>query len=172
MKAWQRSGIRFRNEMASSLREGVKSHDGQPFTSDDVIFTLGRAGSVPNSPGGFGGFMRNLASVEADGNSAVIINTKAPAPTLPGDLANIAIVSRHAGERVDTADYNSGKAAIATGAFRLTTFKQGIEVGLERNPDWWAKKVTWEHATYRMISSANARTIFDCDIKHRNECGL
>ncbi|WP_244638353.1 ABC transporter substrate-binding protein (plasmid) [Agrobacterium fabrum] len=74
--------------MASSLREGVKSHDGQPFTSDDVIFTLGRAGSVPNSPGGFGGFMRNLASVEADGNSAVIINTKAPAPTLPGDLAN------------------------------------------------------------------------------------
>lgn len=55
----------------------------------------------------------------------------------------VAIVSRHAGERVDTADYNSGKAAIATGAFRLTTFKQGIEVGLERNPDWWAKKVTW-----------------------------
>jgi peptide/nickel transport system substrate-binding protein len=141
-----------------TLREGVKWHDGKPFTSDDVVFTLGRAGSVPNSPGGFGGFMRNISSVEVDGDTAVIINTKVPAPTLPGDLANIAIISRHAGEGADTADYNSGKAAIGTGAFRFTTFKQGIEVALERNSDWWGKKVTWDHATYRMISSASART--------------
>jgi peptide/nickel transport system substrate-binding protein len=141
-----------------TLREGVKWHDGKPFTADDVVFTLGRAGNVPNSPGGFGGFIRNVASVEADGNLAVIINTKAPAPTLPGDLANIAIISRHVGESADTADYNSGKAAIGTGAFRFSTFKQGIEVGLERNPEWWGKKVDWDHATYRMISSASART--------------
>jgi peptide/nickel transport system substrate-binding protein len=141
-----------------TLREGVKWHDGKPFTADDVVFTLGRAGNVPNSPGGFGGFIRNVASVEADGNLAVIITTKAPAPTLPGDLANIAIISRHVGEGADTADYNSGKAAIGTGAFRFSTFKQGIEVGLERNPDWWGKKVAWDHATYRMISSASART--------------
>ncbi|MFK3781270.1 ABC transporter substrate-binding protein [Agrobacterium sp. NPDC089420] len=141
-----------------TLREGVKWHDGKPFTSDDVVFTLSRAGSVPNSPGGFGGFVRNIVSVEADGDMAVIINTKTPAPTLPGDVANIAIVSRHAGEGADTVDYNSGKAAIGTGAFRFSTFKQGIEVALERNPDWWGKKVVWDHATYRMISSASART--------------
>ena len=141
-----------------TLRDGVKWHDGKAFTSDDVVFTLGRAGSVANSPGGFGGFMRNIASVEVDGDAVVIINTKAPAPTFPGDLANIAIVSRHAGEGADTADYNSGKAAIGTGAFRFTTFKQGIEVALERNADWWGKKVAWDHATYRMISSASART--------------
>ncbi|MET3650179.1 peptide/nickel transport system substrate-binding protein [Phyllobacterium ifriqiyense] len=141
-----------------TLREGVKWHDGKPFTSDDVVFTLGRAGSVPNSPGGFGGFMRNIESVEAGGETTVTINTKAPAPTLPGELANIAIVSRHAGEGADTADYNSGKAAIGTGAFRFTTFKQGIEVALERNADWWGKNVVWNHATYRMISNASART--------------
>jgi peptide/nickel transport system substrate-binding protein len=141
-----------------TLREGVKWHDGKPFTADDVVFTLGRAGKVPNSPGGFGGFMRGIASVEADGDLAVIINTTAPAPTLPGNLANIAIVSRHAGEGADTSDYNSGKAAIGTGAFRFSAFKQGIEVDLERNPDWWGKKVAWDHATYRMISSAGART--------------
>ncbi|MDP9730961.1 UNVERIFIED_ORG: ABC-type transport system substrate-binding protein [Rhizobium sp. SORGH_AS285] len=141
-----------------TLREGVKWHDGKPFTADDVVFTLSRAGNVPNSPGGFGGFIRNVASVETDGNLAVLITTKAPAPTLPGDLANIAVISRHVGEGADTADYNSGKAAIGTGAFRFSTFKQGIEVGLERNPDWWGKKVVWDHATYRMISSASART--------------
>src|SRR4051812_9788922 len=30
------------------LRPDVRWHDGQPFTADDVAFTLGRAGTVPN----------------------------------------------------------------------------------------------------------------------------
>jgi peptide/nickel transport system substrate-binding protein len=32
------------------LRQGVKFHDGSPFTADDVVFTFGRAQNVPNSP--------------------------------------------------------------------------------------------------------------------------
>ncbi len=112
-----------------ALREGVKWHDGKPFTADDVVFTLSRAGNVPNSPGGFGGFIRNVASVETDGNLAVLITTKAPAPTLAGDLANIAVISRHVGEGADTADYNSGKAAIGTGAFRFSTSSRASKLG-------------------------------------------
>lgn len=38
-----------------TLREGVKWHDGKPFTADDVVFTLGRAGKVPNSLAGSAG---------------------------------------------------------------------------------------------------------------------
>ena len=33
-----------------TLRAGVAWHDGTPFTAEDVKFTLGRAGNVPNSP--------------------------------------------------------------------------------------------------------------------------
>lgn len=141
-----------------TLRAGVKWHDGKPLTSDDVVFTLGRAGNVPNSPGGFGGFLRNVAKVEADGELSVLITTKGPAPTLPGELANVAIVSRHAGASAETGDYNSGKAAIGTGAFRFGSFRQGDEVVLEKNPDWWGPKVEWDKAIYRMIGSASART--------------
>src|SRR5262245_934504 len=32
------------------LRDGVKFHDGNPLTADDVIFSLNRAKNVPNSP--------------------------------------------------------------------------------------------------------------------------
>lgn len=146
------------NQWRFTLRDGVKWHDGKTFTAADVVFTLGRAGNVPNSPGGYGGFLRNVAKAEADGDLAVLITTKVPASTLPGELANIAIVSRHVGADANTGDYNSGKAAIGTGAFRFTGFRQGIEVTLERNPDWWGHKVDWDKVTYRTISSANART--------------
>jgi peptide/nickel transport system substrate-binding protein len=141
-----------------SLRPGVKWHDGQAFTADDVVFTYGRAKDVPNSPGGFGGFLRAVAKVEALDDATVLITTKAAAPNLPGDLANIAIVSRHAGEGADTTDYNSGKAAIGTGAYRFAEFRQGDQITLERNPDWWGHKVAWDKVTYRVISNAGGRT--------------
>ncbi|CAA9436386.1 MAG: ABC transporter, substrate-binding protein (cluster 5, nickel/peptides/opines), partial [uncultured Phycisphaerae bacterium] len=46
------------------LRRGVAWHDGRPFTADDVAFTFARAPNVPNSPGGFGGFLRAIARTE------------------------------------------------------------------------------------------------------------
>jgi len=145
-------------EWRFTLREGVKWHDGVPFTADDVVFTFDRARDVPNSPGGFGGFLRAVAKVVAADDRTVMITTHAPSPKLPGDLANIAIVSRHAGEGADTTDYNSGKAAIGTGAFRFVEFRQGDQIRLERNPDWWGGEVAWDNVTYRVISSAGGRT--------------
>ena len=35
------------------LRQGVKFHDGSPFTAEDVKFTLERGPNVPNSPSSF-----------------------------------------------------------------------------------------------------------------------
>jgi peptide/nickel transport system substrate-binding protein len=154
-ESWEATG---ESQWKFKLRAGVKWHDGKPLTADDVVFTVGRAADVPNSPGGFGGFIRAIDKVEAEDELTVVISTKGAAPSLPGDLANIAIVSRHAGEDATTADYNSGKAAIGTGAFRFTAFKQGDQVTLERNPDWWGHKVAWDHVSYRMIPNAGGRT--------------
>lgn len=140
------------------LRPGVRWHDGTPLTADDIAFSLQRARSVPNSPGGFGGFLRNVGEVTSSGPETLRIATRAPSPGLPGDLANVAIVSRHAGEGASTADYNAGKAAIGTGAYRLGRFSPGERVVLERNPDWWGDKPAWDSVTYRMMPNAASRT--------------
>src|SRR5690606_16086606 len=100
-ESWEPTG---ETEWTFHLREGVTWHDGEPFTADDVVFTLGRAGDVPNSPGGFGGFLRGIQSVTAVNDLTVVVTTDGPLPDLPGSLVNIAIVSQHVGEGAETAD--------------------------------------------------------------------
>lgn len=136
------------------LRSGVKWHDGVDFTSDDVLFSLTRAVDVPNSPGGFGGFLRSVAEARAVDVTTVVIKTKTPSPSLPGDLANIAIVSRHAGEGATT-----GRLQFRKGNNRYRgQFRQGDRVILKKNADWWKKPVAWDHAVYRMIPNPGGRT--------------
>lgn len=140
------------------LRPGVTFHDGTKLTPDDIAFTIARVPNVPNSPGGFGGYVRAISSVEAVNETTIRIHTKAPAPTLPGDMAAIAIVSRHVGAAATTEDYNAGKAAIGSGPYRLVRYASGDRVELVRNDGWWGPKPDWEHVTIRFIPAAASRT--------------
>lgn len=154
-KSWEPTG---ETEWTFHLREGVTWHDGEPFAADDVVFTLGRAGDVPNSPGGFGGFLRGIQSVSAADDLTVVVTTDGPLPDLPGSLVNIAIVSQHVGEGAETADYNDGSAAIGTGAFEFVSFSNGDAVTLRKNEDWWGSEVAWDNVNYRMLTSEGGRT--------------
>ncbi|MCX7370513.1 MAG: ABC transporter substrate-binding protein [Alphaproteobacteria bacterium] len=82
------------------LRKGVTWHDGKPFTADDVVFTFARVqAGIPNSPGGFGGFLRAITKVETPDAHTLILHTSAPHPLMPLDLASVCIIARHGGSR-------------------------------------------------------------------------
>ena len=140
------------------LRPGVTWHDGRNFTADDVVFTFERAPNVPNSPGGFGGFLRMVQAVEVVDPLTLRITTKAPHPLLPIDLSYIFIVSRHAGQGATTDDYNSGRAAIGTGPFRLRANTPGERVEFDRNGAYFGPAEPWARVTWRVIANDSART--------------
>jgi len=139
------------------LRPGVTWSDGTAFTAADVAFTVERARNVPNSPSSFAGFLRAIREVEVVDPLTVRFHTAAPAPNVPTDLASIAIVSRHAGEGASTDDYNTGRAAIGTGPYRLVRFERGAAVELVRNDAWWGDKPEWQHVSFRAIPTAGPR---------------
>lgn len=140
------------------LREGVTWHDGRPFTADDVVFTFSRVPNVPNSPGGFQGFLRAISRVEVVDDHTLRLHTRAPHPLMPLDLASVSIISRHAGEGAATEDYNSGRAAIGTGPYRLVSYSSGDRIEMARNDAWFGPAQPWTRVNYRIVNNDAART--------------
>ena len=140
------------------LRPGVKWHDGQPFTADDVIFSYQRARSVPGSVATFAGYLRTVESVTAKDPLTLIIKTNIPNPDLPLNLASVHIVSKHVGEKSATEDYNAGRAVVGTGPYKFVSYVPGDRVVMARNDNYWGGKQLWEKVNYRYINNAAART--------------
>jgi peptide/nickel transport system substrate-binding protein len=88
----------------------------------------------------------------------VRMKTNGVYPLLPVDLSNVFIIPKGLGPNPATEDFNSGKNAIGTGAYRMVSYKSGDRVELERNDSWWGKKPHWQHATIRMIPNDGSRT--------------
>ena len=138
------------------LRKGVTWHDGSPFTADDVIFTFQRAPNVPNSPSSFAAAVKGKTIKKID-DYTVHISAGSVSPTLPNELAGLLIVSKKHGEGARTEDYNSGKAAIGTGPFKLVKFTPSDRIEFERYDGYWGPKPRWTKVTFRPISAGPAR---------------
>jgi len=138
------------------LRPNVKFHDGSVLTAEDVKFSIDR---VPKAAGPDGGLVintRNINSVEVIDPLTVRISTSVPNPALPQDLARVGIVPRSIGQAT-VEDFNSGKAAIGTGPFKLKSFTAREGFVVERNPEYWGGEVPWEKVTFTEISNDAAR---------------
>jgi peptide/nickel transport system substrate-binding protein len=138
------------------LRRNVRFHDGSPFTADDVIFSFERAPNVEGSPGSFGIYARGKTFVKIDDHT-LHVKTAAPYPLMPNDVSQVFIVSRKHGQGAKTPDYNSGKAAIGTGAFKYVEYTPGNRIVLQRNDQYWGPKPLWQRVTFRGIKSSPSR---------------
>jgi peptide/nickel transport system substrate-binding protein len=138
------------------LRRNVRFHDGTPFTADDVVFTFERAPNVEGSPSSFGTYIRGKTATKVDDHT-VHIKTATPYPLMPNDVSTIFIVSRKHGQGAKTPDYNSGKAAIGTGAFRYAEYTPGNRIVMQRNDQYWGPKPAWQRVVFRGIKSDPSR---------------
>ena len=139
------------------LRDGVKFHDGTPFTADDVVFTFGRIPQILNSPSSFNFAVKPIKQIEVVDAHTIRLHTADPIPLMPFNLTNVKIVSRKNGDGATTGDYNTGKAAIGTGPYRVASFLVGDHAVFRRNDDWWDTKPVWTTVNYRLIADNAAR---------------
>ena len=138
------------------LRQGVKWHDGSPFSADDVLFTVERAQNVPNSPSSFVTYLKGKTFSKIDDHT-VHIKTEKPYPLMPNDMTTVKIISAKAGKGASTEDYNSGKAAIGTGPYKFVEWVPGDRIVLERNDDYFGAKAAFDKVTFKPIKSGPAR---------------
>lgn len=126
-------------EWIFNLREGVKFHNGDPFTADDVVFTYNRSRDPKKSI--HSRVVSNVAEVVKLDDHKVKIALKAPqasflVKTLERSSGRaMTIVSRGALESMGEAQY--GLTPVGTGPFRITFHDLGQGVVLERNADYY-----------------------------------
>ncbi len=139
------------------LRKGVKFHDGSDFTAADVVFTLDRVPNVPNSPSSFATYSKQIVEKIIVDPLTIRFKTAGPYPLIPNDMGTILIVSSRAAKGAGTEDFNSGKAAIGTGPFKLMRYAKGDRVELARHDAYWGGKAPWDKVTFRIITSDPTR---------------
>jgi peptide/nickel transport system substrate-binding protein len=138
------------------LREGVKFSNGQPFTADDVVFSLDRGLSIEGLRT-YRSYLKDIAKVEALDPFTVRITTKQPTTLLPWNLTSIGMVSAKAADGATEADFNGGKAAVGTGPYKWIKWTPGQDVVLEKNPSYWNGVEPWDKVTFRFIANDSAR---------------
>jgi peptide/nickel transport system substrate-binding protein len=139
------------------LRPGVKFHDGSPFTADDVVFSFARIPGMPLSPGNFAQAVKAIVQTEVVDQYTLRLRTAAPVPLMPYNLTNAAIVSKHHGEGMTTASFNSLQSAIGTGPYRCVSFVVGDQAMFQRNETWWDRQPYWTTVSYRVLPDNAAR---------------
>lgn len=112
-----------------TLREGVTWHDGKPFTTQDVIYTLRWMAGPENS------LSVNVANVDLDrvkasGPHSIVIPLKSPDLLFPQTISNGWIVQD------GTTDFSR---PIGTGPFVFVSLDQGQQSVCRRNPVYWDK---------------------------------
>ena len=139
------------------LRKGVKFHDGEELTAQDVAFSVDRPATIKNSTTPFTGYTKAIVSHQVVDPYTIRFTTAAPYPLLPNDLNRIFIVSRKAAEHASTEDFNLGKVKAGSGPYTLLKYSRGQSIELVRNDNYWGAKPAWANVTLKMLPSEPAR---------------
>ena len=120
------------------LRDGVKWHDGAPFTAADVKFTFEEV-LVKYHARTRASMGAVLAGIEAPDDRTVVFRFKQPyAPLLYQlDATEAPIVARHVYQGTDPQTNPANSNPIGTGPFKLVSYTKGTEIRLARNPTYF-----------------------------------
>ncbi len=148
------------------LRQGVKFHNGNAFTADDVVFSLDRA-RQPTSD--MKGLLSSIESVSKADDYTVRIKTKGPNPLLPNYLTNMFMMDKEwseANNTITVQDYKGKKDNFAvrnangTGPYELVSREQDVKTVLKRYEGYWGKgefPVGITDITYLMVKADATR---------------
>jgi peptide/nickel transport system substrate-binding protein len=147
--AWSADGTK----LTFKLREGVKWHDGKPFSAKDVKCTWDLL--TEKAKDGLrlnwrAGWYHNLADVTTNGDHEAVFHLKRPQPAMLALLA--------AGYSVVYPCHVSPREMrthpIGTGPFKFVEFKPNQLIKLARNPDYWKKGLPYlDGVEYTIIAN-------------------
>lgn len=142
-----------------NLQEGVTWHDGAPFTSADVQFTVMEVLKQvhPRGPNSF----REVTSIDTPDELTAVFNLANPAPYMLRALSayESPMVPKHLLEGQDVRESDLANSPVGTGPFTFVEWKKGQYVRLDKNENYWKEGLPYiDRLVGRFIPDASTRT--------------
>jgi peptide/nickel transport system substrate-binding protein len=133
-----------------NLRRGVKFHDGEEMTAQDVLFTY-KVYSDPTVNTPYGADYQYIKDVQIiDPYTVKVIYKKPFAPALSSTFSSI--LPRHLLEGKDINHYDEfNRKPVGTGPYKFKEWKTAQQIVLEANPDYWEGKPHIKRFVMRII---------------------
>lgn len=131
-----------------TLREGVKFHNGQTVTAEDVVYSINRCAAVSE------GQEKPLVAAFSAVKSVEALDEKTVAVTIAQrDLEFISYMTA----AIIPADYeNQDTAPVGTGPFKFVSRTPQQDFVMERFEDYWGAPAWLDKVTYKICENADA----------------
>jgi peptide/nickel transport system substrate-binding protein len=138
------------------LRQGVKWHNGDPFSSADAKFSVERTYD-PAVKARVSTVFPTIERIEAPDPVTLVIHTKNPDPLLPARLAFYGgqIVPKKYLEQVGADTFN--QKPVGTGPVRFASWVKDDKTVLEANPDYWGGRIDVDRVVFRPLPETAPR---------------
>ena len=134
------------NTYRFTLRSGVKFHDGTPFTSKDVVWSLQR---IAQQGGG---------TVGVSATSAVAVDDLTVDITPKNTNLRALQQLVHPSWSIAKADSDAAKP-LGTGPFKFVEYVKDQRMVVAANDEYWGGKPTLRKITFRFLPDANTRVL-------------
>ena len=131
------------------LREGVKFHNGDPVTAEDVIYSIKRCADNEGSAidSSLVSAFSVISDVQATDDKTVVLTLKQPDLELLNFLTAAIVPANY--DKLDT-------EPCGTGPFKFVSRTAQESVVLERFDDYWGEKPDLTKVTYKIIENADS----------------
>src|SRR5215213_3937547 len=137
-----------------TLREGVKFHNGDDFSGDDVVAVW----KIIMNPD-FGAFAQNgwdkIDDITVDGNQLVITTKEVFAPFMSYVGVERIAPKSAVDAGVDSFKQEYGRAPIGTGPFKFVEWKAKEQIVVEKFADYWGELAHLDKIVYRIVPDDN-----------------
>lgn len=136
------------------IRDGVKWHDGEPLTAEDVVFTYDLYATTDGYPW-MGDYTYYFDSVEATDGNEVVITLSEAIPNIDAQLVFLYVLPKHVWENEDGYEFEN-TAMIGSGAFKMVEYKPGEFVHLAANTDYFGDKPKIDELIFQTFENPDA----------------
>jgi len=134
------------------LKKGIRFHNGAPFTSKDVVYSINRMKNDKKSLQRSN--FADVTELEAPDDQTVIIATETPNAVFLDRLHNRFMMSKAAADKYgDQVD----QYAIGTGPYKFVSWQRDGNLVLTRNDDYWGRKPEIKEIILRKVGEEAAR---------------